>query len=147
MSKFIGTLIVAALLVPAALSAQPATPFEYEKFSMSRAETRQAESARYRNCMEKSGGVTAAMRSCNGDEFTRVDALLNRQYKRTMARLNAPAKTKLRATQRSWIKTRYDECEREFEGEKGGSLWFIEMDGCSITEVSRRTLWLQRYSG
>jgi uncharacterized protein YecT (DUF1311 family) len=97
----------------------------------------------YQQCNERSGGVTFELRACSAAEHARKDIRLNQVYGATMARLNAAQKLMLRQHQRGWLKTRWKACEVELED--GGTLAMIGYDGCTLDEVARRILWLERY--
>ena len=136
--------IFALMICPAALMAKPAAQTDYSRFVLTEAMSQRMRSDAYVTCMVESGGVTSSIRECIGTEYQRVDVLLNASYKRTLARLRKPSQAKLRREQRSWLKTRFDKCERDFEEDKDGTIWLIQMDNCALQELIRRTLWIER---
>jgi uncharacterized protein YecT (DUF1311 family) len=136
--------IFAMLLCPAALNAKAVARTDYSRFVLTEAMSDQMRSDAYITCMVESGGVTSSMRECIGAEYQRVDVLLNASYKRALAGLSKASQAKLRGEERSWLKTRLDQCERDFEEDKGGTIWLIDMDNCALQELIRRTLWLER---
>jgi uncharacterized protein YecT (DUF1311 family) len=136
-----------ALCIALLCSASAATAMQsYERFRVSDAESERLMSADYRRCMDASGGVTANMRDCAEAEGRRLDARLNAAYRDAMTRLpTSAARTRLRLLERRWVATRYHGCERSARSERGGTLWLVMMDGCSLDEDVRRILWLERY--
>ncbi len=100
-------------------------------------------STAFRACMRRSGGTTVDMRDCSAQEYERVDAQLNANYRRVMGRLPQSQQQLLRASQRRWLANRWNVCEDLPEYE-GGTLDLIIRDGCTLNELIRRTLWLGR---
>ena len=90
-------------------------------------------------------GVTSAMMECLGSEYDRQDARLNQAYKMVMARLTAPQKESLRASQRLWIKRRDVNCHRKSKVEAGGSMEHMIHTQCLVDETIERTVWLEKY--
>lgn len=100
----------------------------------------------YDHCLDQSGGVTSDMRACNHAELQRLDALLNAEYRRTMARLpDAAGRARLRTLQRRWLKTRWNACYEAAKEEEGGTIWLLMVDGCGIGTVQDRIEWLRRF--
>jgi uncharacterized protein YecT (DUF1311 family) len=102
----------------------------------------------YAICMENgpaSEGVQPAMNACAYEEYTRQDARLNQAYVMTMRRQAAVGKTKLRGSQRAWIKERDVKCAAERGEYEGGSIAPLIFHSCMTDETIRRTLWLERY--
>jgi uncharacterized protein YecT (DUF1311 family) len=134
------------LLISAALlsaTAQAAGVIPYARFRPADEVMSRTLSKAYSQCNKQSSGVTVELRDCSAAEFKRKDIRLNQVYGATMARLNAAQKLQLRQSQRAWLKTRWKACEVELEDE--GTLALIAYDGCTLDEVSRRILWLERY--
>lgn len=129
------------LSVVAALAVAP----PYTSFKISDADFERVTSHEYRECLDKSGGVTASMRNCSSTEFTRLDRELNIAYRDAMARLDPHGKAKLRNAERIWLKVRWQGCERQAAEEEGGTLALLILDSCVILEMTRRVVWLQRY--
>ena len=91
----------------------------------------------FKQCMDKSGGVTLKMRQCNGSEIKRHDKLLNANYKKAMKVLSSKKKTELKKVQREWIKYRDMKCA--FEGSMtGGSMDLIMGGACILDMTSER---------
>jgi len=99
----------------------------------------------YSNCMDKSGGVTAAMLECSSDEKARQDALLNQNYKTLMAKLSAKRKKTLLEAQRAWIKFRDTNCSFYFDPQGGtaavlaGNACFLQATADRATELKNLT--------
>jgi len=99
----------------------------------------------YSNCMDKSGGVTAAMLDCTSDEKARQDALLNQNYKTLMAKLSAKRKKTLLEAQRAWLKFRDTNCSFYFDPQGGtaavlaGNACFLQATADRATELKNLT--------
>lgn len=132
--------------IAAALAVSVAAP-DYGSFKISDADFDRVTSHEYRKCLDESGGVTARMRDCSAAEFTRLDRALNIAYRDTLARLDPNGKAKLRVAERIWLNTRWNECDRQSAKEGGGTLALLIADSCGISEMARRTVWLQQYGG
>lgn len=86
------------------------------------------------------------MRECNHTEFERLDAILNAEYRNAMARLPAKAsRARLRASQRQWLKARWNGCYEAAKEEEGGTIWLLMVDSCGIGEMMNRIVWLKHY--
>lgn len=91
----------------------------------------------YKQCMDKSGGVTMKMRICNGDEIKRHDKMLNTNYKKAMKALSKEKKAELKKVQREWMKYRDLKCG--FEGSMtGGSIDLILGGDCILDMTAVR---------
>jgi uncharacterized protein YecT (DUF1311 family) len=134
-------LLLSAILTP--LPAHAAGVIPYARFRPASEVLSRTMSKAYSQCNDRSGGVTVELRDCSAAEHARKDVRLNQVYGATMARLNAAQKLQLRQSQRAWLKTRWKACEVELEDE--GTLALIAYDGCTLDEVARRILWLERY--
>jgi len=88
----------------------------------------------YKQCMDKSGGVTMKMRMCNGDEIKRHDKILNTNYKKAMKVLSKEKKTELKKVQREWMKYRDLKCG--FEGSLTGGSMDLIMGGACILDMT-----------
>ena len=105
-------------------------------------------SAAYRTCMatgDAAKGVTVGLLDCNGTEIDRQDDRLNRTYRTVMARLAPPARARLRASERAWIKQRDRSCRRTSGSAEGGTLASVIYSGCILDRTIERTMWLERY--
>jgi len=131
-------------LAAATLSASAAVP-PYPSFKITDAQVARVLSIEFRQCVDRSGGVTSSMRDCGTKEFARLDRALNIAYRNAMAQLNASGKAKLRYAERRWLKTRWSECDLEAASGDGGTAALLNEDGCGMSEMARRITWLQRY--
>ncbi len=95
--------------------------------------------------MEKSEGVTVEMHDCISGEDERQDARLNATYKVVLARLSPNQQTKLRKTERVWLKTIKANCDHAGDENEGGTAQEIEIAGCYMEETARRADALARY--
>ncbi|MDA1379611.1 lysozyme inhibitor LprI family protein [Plesiomonas shigelloides subsp. oncorhynchi] len=76
---------------------------------------------KYARCMDESGGVTASMLDCIGEETMTQDARLNGAYKKLGSQLAPDRKKQLVAAQRLWIQYRDANCR--FYADPDGALW------------------------
>lgn len=134
------TLLAAAMPPLMAASAPPLT----------RADIDRRYTPAYKSCLdsgEAARGVQYAMNDCANSEYERQDARLNQAYVMVMRRLVPPAKLRLRALQRDWIKTRDRKCTADSAEYRGGSIAPMIFSLCLTDETIRRTLWLETYRG
>lgn len=94
-------------------------------------------SPEYSQCMDDSGGVTAGMIDCIGQELERQDARLNKVYNEFMATLSAERKEQLRAAQRAWLKFRDENCKFYYDPD-GGSLARVAANVCVLSATAAR---------
>ncbi len=94
-------------------------------------------SPQYESCMDKSGGVTLAMRICNGDELEYQDKLLNKNYKHAMKALDAKHRDELKKVQRLWMKYRDAKCDFLFTL-TGGTMDLLIGGSCYIEMTAQR---------
>lgn len=106
-----------------------------------------AESAltkQFSTCMDKTGGVTAAMLDCIGSEAKRQDARLNKAYKDAMPTL-APARQKqLQEVQRIWIAYRDANC-RFYADPDGGTMATVAANDCIMSTTAARATELEGF--
>jgi len=90
------------------------------------------------------GETTLGMTQCIGMETKAWDAILNRDYRALMGRLDEAQQEKLKTAQRAWIALRDADCEfpREFVR---GSLSSVMAAECFQTHTAGRVLALRRY--
>ncbi len=94
-------------------------------------------SHQYKQCMDKSGGVTIKMRECNGEELQRQDKRLNKNYKQVMRVLDAKHRNQLKKVQRQWIKYRDAKCDFLF-GLTGGTMDLLIGGSCYVDMTEKR---------
>lgn len=92
-----------------------------------------------------SQGSTHAINACAQQDYEAADRALNAEYLKTRARLPAPAKAKLLAEQRAWVKARDPNCKEELESEQGGTIWTSMYLGCLAQATRERTLQLRKW--
>ncbi|MBJ7438565.1 MAG: DUF1311 domain-containing protein [Sphingopyxis sp.] len=81
-------------------------------------------------------------------EYRRLDRALNLAYRDALRRLPGDAaRSRLRAFQRTWLKTRSDICTEEVvrSGMAGGSGGQLVEASCRLRILSERTQWLREY--
>ena len=113
----------------------------YARFHPSETALERALSPAFRQCIGSSGGVTVTMRDCAAAEYARIDLRLNANDRRIMRRLPQAGQQRLRASQRLWLSNRWHHCDNDPQLE-GGTMDLIIRDSCTLTELTRRTLWL-----
>ena len=94
-------------------------------------------SPQYESCMEKSGGVTLAMRICNGNELKYQDKILNKNYKLAMNVLDIQHRNELKKVQRLWMEYRDAKCDFLF-GLTGGTMDLLIGGSCYIEMTAQR---------
>jgi uncharacterized protein YecT (DUF1311 family) len=99
----------------------------------------------FARCMDRSGGVTIAMRDCSATELAIQDAQLNTTYRKLMRRLDPVQRERLRAGERQWIVSRESECSERANLDGGGTIALLIRDSCWLGETISRTIWLERY--
>lgn len=98
----------------------------------------------YELCAKRADGVTSEMRDCDGLEEERLDHLLNEAYRQKMAKLTAPRRAALRASERTWVKRRKTYCD-SYVTRDGGTAQLLFMDSCYMNTTIHRTLFIQRF--
>lgn len=101
-------------------------------------------SAQYKDCLDKSEGVTVAMRDCSNAEYERLDRLLNEAYRQKMAGLPPARQTALRDLERTWLQRRRAYCEGYFTP-GGGTEELLSFDSCYLNTTIHRTLFIRRF--
>ena len=100
-------------------------------------------STRFSTCMDKSGGVTATMLSCIGDETNGQDFRLNRAYKELMGQLSVARRKRLQDAQVLWIKYRDANCNF-YADPDGGTLAALAANDCVMSATANRASELER---
>jgi uncharacterized protein YecT (DUF1311 family) len=88
----------------------------------------------YAECLDKSGGVTVAMRDCMSEEF---EGQLNTAYKAVMGSVSGKNRVQLRDAQRRWIAFRDANCNFYYDPE-GGSASRLAAHECMVTLTADR---------
>lgn len=103
--------------------------------------------ASWQQCIDGSNGGDAPMMACNEAEYAFQDGRLNRLYTWWMARLAPAQRTRLRAAQRQWLRTRDAKCARESEAwqKGGGTLERLSVSTCALRVLVERVDWLEQY--
>jgi len=131
-------------------SAQPAAVLHqggYAGFTVSEGDRDARLSQEYQGCMDRAQG-TVDMRRCAAGEHQRLTRLMDSTFRNAVGRLSQPsARDRLRADQTRWQQGLHDHCRRELResGEEGGSMGLLVLDGCALSELIRRTLWLEQH--
>ncbi|MBV9511958.1 MAG: DUF1311 domain-containing protein [Caulobacteraceae bacterium] len=80
---------------------------------------------------------------CFVAEFTRQDAVLNRDWKASLARLPASEQPALITAQRRWVVARDPFCKARSDDYSGGTIAPIIYVDCRVELTIRRSLWLE----
>jgi uncharacterized protein YecT (DUF1311 family) len=106
-------------------------------FALSSVQAEERTSGDYAACLDKSGGVTLAMKDCIREELERQDLRLNGAYKNLMDSLPENRKAQLRDAQRKWIAFRDANCGFYYDPQ-GGSAARLASDECVVTLTAER---------
>lgn len=91
----------------------------------------------YGSCLDRAGGVTAAMHECIGSETKVQDVKLNANYKALVSKLSTERKNELLEAQRAWIKFRDANC-KFYADPDGGSMAGILASDCYLQATAER---------
>ncbi len=91
----------------------------------------------FSTCIGKSGGVTANMLNCIGEELATQDARLHSAYKKLAAGLTAERRRELVAVQRFWIQYRDANC-KYYADPDGGTAATLASTECVLRETTER---------
>ena len=80
---------------------------------------------------------------CFVAEFARQDAVLNRTWKATLARVPAVEHAPLIAAQRKWVAARDPFCMAQSDQFSGGTIAPVIYIDCRVELTIRRTIWLE----
>lgn len=94
----------------------------------------------YKACLDKSGGVTVAMRDCADAEYKYQDDRLNSVYRALRAKLDKGGAARLLDEQRGWIAKKDKQCEVDKDG---GTAALIVSDDCSVEITAKRAVELE----
>jgi uncharacterized protein YecT (DUF1311 family) len=127
------------LAAPIPASASPASEVD--------AAVEAAYSAEHRRCIDSSAGGDVAMIECNGAEYSRQDAALNRAYRALLARVPKAEAGRIRASQRAWLRAGKTVCDRSIgmPFRNWGTLERLRWSNCNLDRTIRRTVMLERY--
>lgn len=94
--------------------------------------------ASYGKCMDMSGGVTANMLDCMGEEGRYQDQRLNRAYHALMSKVRD--KQGLRLSERRWIADRDARCRPAADG---GTAAEVTSQDCYVSETAKQAAQLE----
>jgi uncharacterized protein YecT (DUF1311 family) len=93
---------------------------------------------------QKRARTTPENATCFEAEFPRQDAVLNRTWTATLARLPGAQHKRLVEAQREWIAARDPFCKRQSDDFSGGTIAPIVYVDCRVELTIRRSIWLER---
>ena len=93
--------------------------------------------AGYAPCLERAGGVTAAMIECMATEFGVQDRRLNTLYRQALTALPAPRRSALTKAQRAWLAFKTAECAFVLDPD-GGTAARIAANDCALRMTTER---------
>lgn len=96
--------------------------------------------ASYEQCLDASGGVTAALLDCAAAELDHQDRRINAAYKTRLTSLPENQKNRLREDQRKWIVYRDVRCAPRRTGGTGAS---VGSGGCLVSETAKQAAALE----
>jgi uncharacterized protein YecT (DUF1311 family) len=99
----------------------------------------------YKECMQKSDGVTVAMLECKGQEISIQDQRLNYAYQKIFKKSSPKFKSLLRAAQRAWLKFKDAECEMRAAPENGATMGLLILSNCRLTATAKRANELESF--
>lgn len=94
-------------------------------------------SNQYKNCMDRSGGVTSDMLNCIAAETNIQDKLLNEAYKAAYSKLNTTRAKQFKEAQRAWIKYRDANCSF-YADPDGGTMATVISNDCVMSSTASR---------
>ena len=94
----------------------------------------------YHVCMSHSGGVTASMLDCDGNEQDFQNRRLDSIYRRLLDDLPEGQRHILKDNEQSWIKTRESKC---VQPEGSGTMGAINYSSCFLGETARHATKLE----
>jgi len=96
-----------------------------------------ADDASMQRCLDQAQ-TTIDMRKCTAQELGYQDFLLNKVYKRVMAKLSPLHRKELRDVQRAWIRYRDLKCDFETIVAEGGSMVAVLALDCNLEMTKQR---------
>lgn len=141
-------LTASAVLLPGAAGAQAPGRFAYKlQVTPEEGPVDPAITGRYTavfQACQNRAKITFDHFACFDAEFARQDAVLNRTWKATFARITGPDHARLLAAQRAWLAARDPFCRSDADGFSGGTIMPIIFADCRVELTIRRTIWLER---
>jgi uncharacterized protein YecT (DUF1311 family) len=98
----------------------------------------------FSDCMDKSAGVTVALRACTSRELQHQDQRLNRIYHKLYQATPSAIKANLKAAQLAWIQFRDKQCALNGSTAQGGTLAPLLVDSCHLEMTVERANELEK---
>jgi uncharacterized protein YecT (DUF1311 family) len=144
----LGFIIAAALVsAPAVVSAKKPAYDGYIHFTLTEAEIAQMPNAADKACLAKADQEPYAVIACTVPQFDRIETRLGLSYRAVLAALPKAQKINLRSEQGLWLITREAICKARVGDElnEESITYDAAIIQCALAELSRRTLWVERY--
>lgn len=141
-------MLSAALAAAAPVHAAPKAPFVYRlQVTPESGSVPPAVQHRYTAALadcQQHAESTPENAQCFVAEFARQDAVLNRTWKTTLARVPADEHAPLIAAQRKWVAARDPFCTAQSDQFSGGTIAPVIYVDCRVELTIRRTIWLEQ---
>ena len=98
----------------------------------------------YAACVRGSGGITASILNCDGQEQKYQDHRINVAYRTLMTTVPASQRQGLRQQERTWIKDRDIKCAQPGESGTAGD---VNYSSCFLDETARQATKLENMTG
>lgn len=98
----------------------------------------------YKQCLEKSGGITTELKDCDDAELNRREATLNRIYKQVLAAVGPGQQAGLHKAERAWVAFADAECGFRMAPEVGFTDAPLVYYACRLELIARRIEDLQK---
>jgi uncharacterized protein YecT (DUF1311 family) len=105
------------------------------------------QSPQFDACMKQAGGVSTRMLDCGKKEIDRWDKRLNAAYQTLMHRGTHAERAKLQQEQRAWLRHHLAETRRLAADPNNGSVAFLDSQAFELSDLSGRTLALEKRVG
>ncbi len=135
-------ILYAALMVPAAASANKWATNNYDQFAITDIAREQMFTASEKACQTKADQEPSLLLKCYSISEKRFEKLLNSNYRKVIASISKDKRMILRDKQRQWLSSRGYACETASELNTESITYRSTTHKCHLTETYRRALWL-----
>ena len=135
-------ILLAALMVPASVSANTFASSNYDEFAVTDVAREQMFTMLEKSCQMNANQEPSLLLKCYSISEKRFEKLLNNNYRKAMTGLPKDGRTILRDKQRQWLSSREYACETASELNADSITYRSTTHKCHLTETYRRALWL-----